>query len=128
MPGITLGLSVLPIFLSLLLFSIASTSTNVAHHEVILAERQAITELYEQRREIYEQQGITDIEPLAPMPELHLVDYGTISFAPVAALFSILISLLALNVPTVILLIIYAVCRRNRRRLPALDMMSLQDL
>ena len=52
----------------------------------------------------------------------HLVDYGTIRFGSVAFTF------LYLNIPTLICIVIHAICRKNLKNTKALDRMNVQDL
>jgi len=122
LPIITFGMSLL-IIIGIATFSIASTTTSSIYHDARLIQTEAITEIQEQQR-------ATSNEPLEPRVEVvhHLTDYGTIMFAPAAVTATALSVFFLFNIPTAILLIIYALCRGNRRKIAALDMMSLQDL
>jgi len=55
----------------------------------------------------------------------HLVDYGRIRVASVSR---IVFVVFIINLPTIVLLAIYAGCRSGHRKQRALDLMSLQDL
>ena len=112
LPVINFGMSML-IILGIGLYSVADTTTSVIYRDSQYMQ----IEITADRND----------EPFASVVH-HLADYGTINFAPAAAIMTILFMLMFFNIPTAILLIIYAVCRSNRRKLAALDMMSLQDL
>ncbi len=68
------------------------------------------------------------------LPAIHvvfslLVVFGQAMFAPgLDMVFTILYIFLIFNIPTVILLAIYAACRGNRKRNLSLEKMSVQDL
>jgi len=117
LPMITFGMTLL-VVIGIAAFNIIGTTTTTT--TLTLERVESMTEVYYERH-------ATDREAFVPNAEIvhHIRDYGTISTAPVAAILFILIFF---NIPTAILLIIYAVCRGNRRKLPVLDMMSLQDL
>jgi len=122
LPIITFGMSMITI-LGIATFGITNTMTTTLYHDSVM-HLEAISE-----REAIVEQHITGREPL-PGPEIthHLTDYGTIRTVPVALSASILAIFILFNIPTAILLIIYAICRGNCGKLAALDMMSLQDL
>ncbi|MCL2285136.1 MAG: hypothetical protein FWC32_02085 [Firmicutes bacterium] len=58
----------------------------------------------------------------------HLIDYGQIGQTRITSAPRIMFVMFMVNIPTLILLAIYAGCRTGHRRQRALDLMSLQDL
>ncbi|MCL2404357.1 MAG: hypothetical protein FWC92_02290 [Defluviitaleaceae bacterium] len=129
LPAVTFGISMMRI-LGIALFSIVSTTTtmNVAIHDtavedMLLAERFAIVERYSTQETVESEPRV-----LQEMVNHYLVDYGTIRFDFVSTIFFLLIGIAVSNIPTAILLAIYFICRKNRTKLAAVDMMSLQDL
>jgi len=115
MPIVTLSISLL------ILFGMAAftTSTGVAHVESVRLEAMP-TDEYDAvaMRERYH--GV--------LIEQHLVAYGTIGRTQIVSFPRITFMFVVLNIPTVILLAIYAGCRGKRRRQRSLELMSVQDL
>jgi len=126
LPVITFGISMLQIT-GFLLYSIVGSNVSVGTHSVVQEEA-----LVAERHAIIEHQrghGAVIIgEPHAVAEVHHLVDYGHIGFSPVATVFFLLVNIIVSNIPTIILLAIYAVCRGSRKKRAALELMSLQDL
>jgi len=122
LPMATFSLSVIP-FVAILLFSIAGTSTSVTSHAVLTAEE--MVELEAQRMEAYR---IADYGSPQPVVTRHLHDEGNIAMSSSGSVAFASVSFMVTNIPTAILLIVYAVCRDKRKKLQALNRMSLQDL
>ena len=123
LPMITFGLTVIR-FAGILIFGIISTTTNVTYYDILTMERVEIERIEAERAEIYRR--ITGNEPPVPVVTANHQVAVTVS-APASVAVALSVFFIN-NISTVILLIIYAVCRDKRRNLQALNRMSLQDL
>jgi len=134
MPILSFSLSVIIIF-SLAAYATFQTNARLVRTEAInISQTERLDGVREAARDT---QSPEDAERLAEMEALlesriahinesnRLTDYGRIRILPVT---SIVFVFLAFNIPTAILLAIYAGCRGKRRRQRALEIMSLQDL
>ena len=126
LPAITLGLSLVPI-LGLVLFSIARPAPMSGTATIQRVPAYEITEIYcevlRERQEFLQQMQVAEAQY---MDIRHLQDTGRIrvSILPIFVIF------IVSNVPTAILLLIYAAYRNSRKNHISanLNRMSLQDL
>jgi len=118
LPMISFGMSMI-IIIGIGLFSFATLESGVYNDAVSIEAQRIYPVAGQEGREIYR-------ELSAPEVRHHLVDYGHIGGPGVFPV--VIFIFLVFNIPTAILLIIYASCRDKHKRQLALDKMSLQDL
>ena len=126
LPMISFGLPLI-IILGLLLYSIPGTGTTVSleYHDLIMIQRDAQIETHEADREAYLESNEARPEAVVIYHDFHVgsPQVGT-------RIGVVLFIFIIFNIPTAIFLIIYAVCRRNRKKVQMINLnkMSLQDL
>jgi len=129
LPGITFGLSLITT-LGLVMFSVVG-ATNTA--TLLMADTNVVAHYIGEEGEVHvraEQGAQNDAWVSVPRADggTDFVQY--VYFGAGAVINSAILYFIVMNIPTAILLLIYAVCRGKgpRRQLPALDKMSVQDL
>jgi hypothetical protein len=114
MPIISFGFSLI-ILMGFVVF-VSTPETTVVSDRIYFDTTEALESDLQQH--LAEREEITRIN--------HLVDYGTIGSSATVA--RVIVALPLLNIPTIILLLIYAACRGKRRKQRSLDLMNVQDL
>jgi len=130
LPSITLGFSLLAIF-GIAAFSVFySTETEV---RMLNAERvylQEIDILYERTEHTESPEELERIADMQEMLEQRIYSLGNVQTETnwTAVIARLAYTFVMMNIPTIVLLVIYLACRGKRRQQRALNVMSVQDL